>query len=89
MGVLLAFAVGYTVGAKAGAKGFEEVVASLKAIRESDEFAAMLSALRSHVGYALREVADVMNESEAPAVGDILDRVRNLVRPKDATSSEF
>ena len=47
---------------------------------ESDEFADVVTALRSHLGYTLRELGkmvdsptEVTNES-----GDLVDRVRHL-----------
>jgi hypothetical protein len=81
MGVLLALAVGYAIGAKAGAEGYEEVVQSLKAIRDSEEFTALLSALRSHASHVLKEVADVVaTDGELPAVGDLVERVRAMAR---------
>lgn len=79
MGVLLAFAVGYTVGARAGAEGFDEIASSVKAIRESEEFGALLDALRSHAGYALKELSDLLNNRDAQLpVGDLLERVRGM-----------
>lgn len=79
MGVLLAFAVGYTVGARAGAEGFAEIVSSVKAIRESEEFSALLDAVRSHAGYALKELSDLLNDRDRQLdTGDLLERVRNM-----------
>lgn len=79
MGVLLAFAVGYTLGAKAGAHGFEDVVASFKAVRESEEFRNALDVLRAHASHVLREAADLASRPEPVDTGDLLARVRNLV----------
>ena len=38
VGILMAFAVGYAVGAEAGGEGYDELVASFKAVRDSEEF---------------------------------------------------
>lgn len=78
MGVLLAFAVGYTLGARAGAQGFEEVVASLRAVRESEEFRNALDALRAHASHVLREAADLAARPEGTDTGDLVARVRKL-----------
>lgn len=79
MGVLMAFAVGYTVGAKGGDHGFEEIVASIRAIRASEEFAGLLGALRAHAGHALRELSDLLSDDAQPmGVQDVLARVRAM-----------
>ncbi len=62
MGILLAFAVGYVVGVKAGRQGLEEIVAAIKDIRASDEFAAMVNTLRSHVSHALRDAGELVGD---------------------------
>ena len=61
MGVFVGLAVGYVVGAKTGSKDLDQVVKSLRALRESDEFADVVSAVRSHVGHTLREVANMLD----------------------------
>lgn len=79
MGVLFAFAVGYTLGTKAGHRGFEELVCSIKEIRESEEFHAMLAAARSHAGHVLKEVSDLLgNEDGPPLFDDLVHRVNAL-----------
>lgn len=80
MGWLLAFAVGYAIGARGGSEGFDEVVRSAAAIRESDEVQGLVAAVRSHVGYTLRELADRMEEPKGVVDddGDLLAQVRNL-----------
>jgi hypothetical protein len=81
MGILLAFAVGYAVGAKAGSESFDEVVEALKAVRDSDEFSSLLKALRSHAGHALRELATAVDGTgqEGGSTQDLVDRVRKLI----------
>ena len=85
MGILLAFAVGYVVGAQAGTEGYEEIVVSLKSVRDSEEFKGLLSAVRSHAGFALSEIAQrLTTESQQPGpVQDVLDRVRGLMGQND------
>jgi hypothetical protein len=56
MGTLFGFAVGYILGARAGQKGFEEVVRSMQAIRRSEEFQGFVSAMKDHSRHVLREV---------------------------------
>lgn len=86
MGILLALAVGYVAGAKAGPHGFEEIRSAVQTIRESDEVAALLAALRSHAGYALREFSDLLNDDrERVAVGDLVARVRNMAGEAEVT----
>ena len=81
MGIVLAFAVGYVVGANAGREGYEDVVDAVRAVRESEEFRALLSALRSHASSALRQVGDLIEETPEEPFNParLLDRVRNLM----------
>ena len=82
MSVVLAFAAGWVVGAKAGAQDFRDVTQSLNAIRQSEEFHDLLAALRSHAGQTLRHLADVLEQTDRPAAltnDDLVARVRNIV----------
>ena len=58
MRVLFALAVGYAIGAKGGGKDFDQLMRSLKAVRDSEEFGDLVAAARSHVGHALPRVRD-------------------------------
>ena len=80
MRIVLGLAVGYVVGAKTGSKDFDQVVKSLRALRESDEFADLMAAVRAHVGHTLREVANALDGSSTPEEegDDLVDRVRQL-----------
>jgi hypothetical protein len=83
MGWLAAFAVGYVVGARGGSEGFDDVVRSAKAIRDSDEMRGFVAAVRAHVGYTLRELATRLDDEPGPdepdeREGDLLAQVRNL-----------
>jgi len=48
MGTLFGFVVGYIVGARAGSVGFDELVDSVRAIRDSEEFSAFMGLLGEH-----------------------------------------
>lgn len=79
MGLLMAFFVGWTVGAKAGAKGYEEVVAAVRTVRQSEEFAALVSISRTHAASTLRELSKLLSgETERPAAEDLIARVQRL-----------
>lgn len=87
MGILLAFGVGYVVGARAGERGYQDVVDAIKQLRESEEAHDLMSALRSHVGFTLEDVARRLREDGQPInVGDVLARARRLVYGSDPTS---
>jgi hypothetical protein len=80
--VLLAFAVGYVIGARAGSQDFDDVVKAVNEIRQSEEFNGFLSALRSHVSHTLRDVANVIDETRVESVNsqDLVDHVKQLIR---------
>ena len=81
MGIVLAFAVGYLVGANAGHEGYEEVIESLRAVRASDEFNGLLTALRSHASASLRQLGDLIDEGSGDDASPVrlLERVRTLM----------
>jgi len=86
MGVLLAFAAGYVLGARSGSEDFDDVVDAVKAIGRSDEFHDLLHSLRSHAAHTLRELAAQLDRADAEGAGlpsittqDLVDRVKNLV----------
>jgi len=83
MGIFVALAVGYVVGAKTGSKDLDNLTKSLRALRESEEFADVVAAVRSHLGHTLREVANTLDGSGAAdrQSGDMVDRVRQLFGP--------
>jgi hypothetical protein len=80
MGLFLAFAIGYVIGARAGSKDLDEVVQSLKAIGRSDELADVVSAVRSHVSHTLHEFATMVDsEGARPGeTGDLVEHVRKM-----------
>jgi hypothetical protein len=81
MKLLLALAVGYVVGAKAGGKDLDQLGRSLKALCETDEFADVVSAARAQVASTLRELASIADGGHPATApnGDLVARVRNLV----------
>ena len=88
MGIVLAFAVGYAVGANAGQEGYQEVIDALRAVGRSEEIAALVAALRSHAGSTLRQLSIVI-EGEAEQTlnpGRLLERVRDLMGRAAATA---
>jgi hypothetical protein len=82
MGIVLAFAVGYVVGANAGQEGYRDVVNALRSVRDSDEFSALLSALRSHASATLQRLGELLEETpvaEPFNPARLIDRVRELI----------
>lgn len=88
MGIVLAFAVGYVVGANAGERGYQEVLDSLQAVLDSAEFHGLIGALRSHASATLRELSiRVADEpSETPSPTRLVERVRDLMGRAGVTS---
>ena len=84
MGLLLVFAAGYVMGARAGGESLDEVIDAVHAIRESDEFHDLVSALRTHAADSLRGLATMMENGREPTdarttPSDLLDRVKLIV----------
>lgn len=84
MRVFVALAAGYVIGARAGSKDLDDLTRALKALRDSDELADVVTALRSHLGQTLRELAAAVDgqprgQLDAAEAGDLVDRVRHLV----------
>jgi transcriptional regulator CtsR len=74
---LFGFAVGYLVGSKAGGEGYEELVRSAKAIRDSEEVQHFVEVLREHASHVLREVSDWVGGIEGtPTLDDLLAEAR-------------
>lgn len=81
MVAFMALLAGYVIGAKAGSRDLDRVVGSLKRLGESEEFADVLSAVRSHVGHTMRELGTMLETpgERTDETGDLVDRVRHLV----------
>ena len=79
--MFVALFVGYVIGARTGSKELDQLVDSLRALRETDEFAAVLSAARAHLAHTLRDLADMVDGGATGPVEstDLVDQVRHLV----------
>lgn len=86
MKLLAALAAGYILGARTGGEDLDDVIRSLRAIKDSDEFRDLLASLRAHAGHTLRELASLVEDPAEPGDGeielasthDLVERVRNL-----------
>ncbi|MEO6886955.1 MAG: hypothetical protein ABI232_11835 [Jatrophihabitantaceae bacterium] len=89
MEALLAFYFGWSMGARSGAHGMEELNAALVSLRESDEFAGLVVALRSHAASIMREVAERVEGADGAPMGmpDVLARVYELIRTTTTDSA--
>jgi uncharacterized protein YbjQ (UPF0145 family) len=83
MGLLLVFAAGYVMGARAGAESLDEVVEAVHAIRQSEEFDDLVQVLRKHAAHSLRGLANMLETAREPAIerapNDLLDRMKVIV----------
>jgi hypothetical protein len=83
--LLLAFAIGWAVGAKGGEQGFREVVEAARDLRRSEEFAALVDALRRHLAGTLKALAEALGDPTRPLTPEaVLERLAG--RGGDATS---
>ncbi len=73
------FLAGWALGAKTGSQGFDEVVETTRAIFQSKEFKDLVAVVRSHAGYSLRNLADLVAGDTAEPSADLLDMVRTLM----------
>jgi hypothetical protein len=73
------FLAGWALGAKTGNQGFDEVVETTRAVFQSKEFKDLLAVVRSHAGYSLRQMGDLVTGDTAEPAADLLDMVRSLV----------
>ena len=85
MQILLSFLIGYFVGAKAGAEQFDEVVASARAVAESDEFHSLLQSLRAHAAATLHSLGE--ETPEAIAGDSVVARVRRMMEQSSRASA--
>jgi hypothetical protein len=80
MGTLFGFAVGYVVGARAGSKGFDEVVDALRTVRESEEFQALVDIVTSHVRGSAATVGKWLATAEESTTEDMINRAQQRAR---------
>jgi hypothetical protein len=80
MKVLLALVAGYAIGASAGSRDYDQLVQSVRAIRDSEEFDDFVAALRAHAGQTLRELANLVDRMSpaVPEPDDLVARVRQI-----------
>jgi hypothetical protein len=86
---LLGFAAGYVVGARTEKEEFDDIVRSLRAIRDSEEVRDFIVIMRQHTGHALRGLADMVERRADPSSpratatvvlgADLVNRVRRIV----------
>ncbi len=77
MGTLFGFAVGYLLGTKAGSEGYEELVSSVKAIRDSEEFRSFLDVVRDHAQHSLRQLSEwAGGDGALPNIDELLREAR-------------
>lgn len=81
MGLMVAFAFGYAVGAKAGEQGYQEVVDAVRAVGRSEEFRGLIAAMRSHASSTLHELSVLIGEQpdEPILLSKVLERVNGLM----------
>ena len=82
---LVDFAAGYTLGAKAGNRGFDDLLDAGREVVSSREFQALLSAARSHAAATLKQLGDLVEGGDAapPVVDNVLDLVKALVERRE------
>ncbi len=81
MGIIMAFALGYIVGANSGQEGYQEVLDALRAVQRSEEFHGLVAATRAHVSASLHQLADLIDDTQPDEVtpARLLERVRTLM----------
>jgi hypothetical protein len=81
---LVVLAVGYVIGAKTRGQDLDRLTNSIKALYATDEFADVVSAVRSQLGNTLRDLAAIVDgQDDLPDSGDdIVAKVRHLVGPR-------
>ena len=80
---LIAFYFGWTMGSRSGPEGAQELNDAIASLKQSEEFAAVMSAVRKHAAVIVRDVADRIEGSglvdERGPVPDVLARVHELI----------
>jgi hypothetical protein len=69
VGYFIAMIIGYVIGARSGGKDLDQLAASVKALRETEEFGDVVAAARSHAGHTLRELASMVDGRTGGAIG--------------------
>ena len=63
MGVMIGFVVGYIVGTRAGAEGYNEMVAAVRTITSSGELKELARGAAGLLGDVLRQSTGALGES--------------------------
>ena len=84
MELLLAFVIGWAAGAKGGEQGFREVLDAVRELRRSDEFHALMGAMKAHVASGLRTLSEVLDDRQEEVTPDsVVSRVALLMRDRN------
>jgi hypothetical protein len=86
VGTIFTFAIGYLVGLHTDKKDYDDLAQAVKALRQSEEFAGVVMAARSHLGHSMRALADAVDGGSVLAAGqsgldddaDLVARVKDL-----------
>jgi hypothetical protein len=65
VGLILAFIVGYFIGARDGSQGLDEVIDAAKVVAASQEFEDLVLVVRAHAGHVLQEVGRRLDPATA------------------------
>lgn len=88
MELLLAFLIGWAAGAKGGDQGFADVLEAARDLRRSEEFGALIDALKAHLAGTLRALADVLDHQEPGLhVQSVVERAVRLQAASRSTPS--
>lgn len=80
MGTLFGFIVGYVLGARAGSQRFDEVVGAARAVRDSEEFKALLQVARIHAVGTVTMVSDRLAATDEHSAEDLIARAEARAR---------
>lgn len=79
MELIAAFVAGYLLGARSAPGRLDELARAWRALCDTEEFAALATAVRRHVAHTLRELAAVCDVPRPGAADDdLVGRVRAL-----------
>jgi hypothetical protein len=78
VGLLAAFGIGFVMGGQSGKDGLDEIGDAAKEVVGSEEFAALIITLRTHIGRTLQEFGGRLGgDDSAPlTVESLLERAR-------------
>ena len=62
MGVMIGFVLGYIVGTRSGAEGYEELTSSIKSILSSGELKELAGSAIAMLGDALKQGTDALGD---------------------------